>query len=67
MDSCFVLNNVFSFVYCFFIELAKSSFDFEVKMRHFSLFLILEEINASLYARVFENYQYRVSGLGLTD
>ena len=37
MDSCFVLNNVFSFVYCFFIELAKSSFDFEVKMRHFSL------------------------------
>lgn len=35
-------------------------------MRHFSLFLILEEINASLYASVFENYQYRVSGLGLT-
>ena len=39
MDSCFVLNNVFSFVYCFFIGLAKSSFGFKVKIRHFSVSL----------------------------
>ena len=37
MDSYFVLNKVFSFVYCFFIGLAKSSFGFKVKIRHSSL------------------------------